>query len=166
MQVYLYGSGSYIKVIQNAVPALTFTESWRFKTSLSINSGTGQYLSTTNGFRARVGSTYSFGIVCKWNSPNIDIYAFSYKNGTTTESLLTSIADTGLSVKSECSFTPATNVICSVTVSGTTYSATITTNLPEYGGLDLIRVMDLNAVGVHATQYAVINVFEWSSVQT
>lgn len=117
-------------------PALEWAKQWKFKSVFTIETGFGQYLSTITGTNRLLfggsGSGSYFGIVFNWNatSSRIEIYGESSYDATATRSLLTDIADVKTPIYAECQYTPGVSVVCSVTISGTTYTQTITTNLP------------------------------------
>lgn len=128
-------TAGYAYKIINTTPSWSFTKKLKFKSEFKITSGTGQYLNfgALNGIHAGSGLSSFFGVIALWNSgtSKIDLYARTINaSNSNTDTLLTSINDTGIRVNVESTFTPGVDVVLKVTISGVDYSATITTNLP------------------------------------
>jgi len=173
--VFPYNS-SVIKRITSPRPAFSFANAWSFTASVLINSGTGANLYSGasvagSGFNVLLAVSASaddqFGLLLKWNTgtSKIDIYARCKTSfAGITASLITSINDTGLSCLVECVFTPAVNMVATVTVSGVSYSATVTTNLPDGaftgGGGDVLQIINSDGSGNTA-----IRIYEWTGNQ-
>lgn len=139
------------KYISSNNPLLSLSKKWKIKTDFTINSGTGQYGSTTVGaIFGRVGiSANQFGCVVKWNAgtSKLDIFGITVRLGVTTLLLITSINDTGIKVDIECVLTPSVDMAITVTIGSVKYSGTITTNLPT---VDTKTVMEIGSTGTNA----------------
>jgi len=146
------------KIVISVSPTLSFSKSWKVKTDVTITSGLGQYLGTTSGAPGyEVKNRYVdewIGMYFLWNAgtSKIDIYLYS-SSGTSLATLITSIADTGLLIAIEYVFTPGVSLVGSVTISGVTYTATHTTNIPTtslFGSTMDFKLVGTNAIAVTA----------------
>lgn len=155
-----------IKYNSSTLPSLSFSNQWRFKSFFSVSSGTGQYISSSGATGATIGvatTAIRFNIILKWNSgtSRIDIYLETRSSGINyTQTLITSITDTGVLIKVAVVFTPGVNCVAIVTISGVDYTATNTTNLPSG---TVTRPMEIGYVAITGT--CVINVYDYVCVQ-
>jgi hypothetical protein len=152
-----FNSGQANKVVVDSTPPLSWGRPWKFRTDFTITTGTGQYGSTTSAHQGGVGSTDKFGYVVKWNggTAKLDIYARSVSGASTTDTLITSINDTGIKVDVRGVFTPGVNVVITLTIASVEYSATITTNLPTTGSGAVQHPMTNLAIGTNAIAFIV-----------
>jgi len=143
------------KLFTNQKPAFAWANLWRFKSVFRIPSGEGAQLSNTLGLGLLIGVgeySYSFfGLNLHWvtTSSLIRILARTTNDPSTTTSVIVDIADTGLLIDVTCVLTPGVNMVTTLVVSGTTYTNTITSNLPAQVPFELTTptVMQARLIG-------------------